>query len=366
MFCIGIGNLVSPKKPIYMGNSGTGVRLLLGLVAGSNALVTFYGDSSLSVRPMERLIKPLEQMGAKIVCSNNKLPITIIGARAKGFVLPITYKLPVPSAQLKSAILLAALSARGITSIIESKESRNSTEQMLKKRGAAIKKERVNKDKRIITIEGTSFLRSRNIKIPGDPSSAVFLAVAALITKKSQISIENVLYDSFRLRVFYVLKKMGANIKIIRSNENNCKIVAKSSKLKNIFLTEKLSVSLIDEYPILSIAAACAEGKMTMQGLRELRYKESDRFTAIIEGLKKSGVNANSDKDNIIIRGNKKIKGGFTLDAKYDHRIAMSFNILSLVTDKPIYIKGNESIYTSFPNFFNDLKALGALSRINE
>ena len=205
---VGLGNLVTPKKPIFMGNSGTGTRLLLGLVAGSNTIVTFYGDSSLTERPMDRIISPLEEMGANILCNDvKKLPITIAGARVKGFTLPINYKLSIPSAQIKSSILLAALTARGTSFITEYKKSRNYTEKMLSERGVILKNKKINKDKNILSIQGASLVRSKDIKVPGDPSSAAFLAVAALITKKSSITIENVLYDKFRLHIFNILKK---------------------------------------------------------------------------------------------------------------------------------------------------------------
>ena len=362
---VGLGNLKSPKSPIYMGNSGTGTRLLLGLVAGSNALVTFYGDSSLTERPMDRIIMPIEEMGARIVCSDNKkLPITVLGARAKGFTLPINYKLVIPSAQIKSAILLAALSAKGTSFITEYKKSRNYTEKMLSERGVILKNKKVNKYKNIISVNGTSFVKPKNIKVPGDPSSAAFLSVAALITKKSSIIIENVLYDKFRLDIFNILKKMGAFINIIREGKNTCKIIVKSSMLKNITIESKNSSALIDEYPILSIAASSAEGTMIMKGLGELRYKESDRFSAIVEGLHKSGADVRSFEDNIIIKGKKKIKGGCIIDAKNDHRISMSFNILSLITEEPIFVRGNKSIITSFPDFFKNLNELGADSAI--
>ena len=263
-----MGNLATPKKPIYMGNSGTGTRLLLGLVAGSNALVTFYGDSSLTEMPMDRILLPLKEMGARIMCDDNKkLPITIMGARAKGFTLPIDYKLSIPSAQIKSAILLAALTARGTSFVTEYKKSRNYTEKMLSERGVILKNKKINKSKNIISINGTSFIKPRNIKVPGDPSSAAFLAVAATITKKSSITIENVLHDKFRLGVFNILKKMGASINIVRLEKNTCKIIVKSSKLKNFNIESSNSSALIDEYPILSIAAACSEGIMVMKGL---------------------------------------------------------------------------------------------------
>ena len=364
---VGLGNLISPKKPLYMGNSGTGTRLLMGLVAGSNALVTFYGDASLTERPMDRVLEPLEVMGANIISNyEKKLPITILGARATGFTLPIRYKLTIPSAQVKSAIILAALTARGISFITEIKKSRNYTEKMLSQRGVTLNNKIINNKYNIISINGASLIKPKNFKVPGDPSSAAFLVVAALITKKSSIIIENVLYDIFRLKVFYILKKMGASIEISKTDENTCKIKAKSSRLKSIYVSSRYSSALIDEYPILSIAAASAEGEMVMKGLEELRYKESDRFSAIVEGLSKSGADVKTFKNNIIIRGKKLLKGGCELDAKNDHRIAMAFNILSLISDKPIHIKGNKSILTSFPNFFSILKELGAKCHIYE
>lgn len=357
---VGLGNFISPKKPIYMGNSGTGTRLLLGLIAGSNALVTFFGDESLTNRPMDRVIKPLEEMGAEIICSKDKkLPITVIGAREKGFVLPINYKLVIPSAQIKSAILLAGLSARGTSFITEFKKTRNYTETMLKKRGVFLKQKKINKNKTIISLNGTSFIKAKNIKIPGDPSSAVFLAVAALITKNSKIYIENVLSDNFRLSVFKVLEKMGAKIEIKKVTNDVCKILVKSSKLKGITIKSNLSAALIDEYPILSIAAACAEGETIMKGLTELRFKESDRLNAIVVGLKKCGILVKSHNDNIVIKGMSEINGGCSIDPENDHRIAMSFNILNLVTKSPITIKDNKSILTSFPNFFDSFKSVG-------
>jgi len=357
---VGVGNFISPKKPIYMGNSGTGTRLLLGLVAGSNALVTFFGDESLTDRPMERVLTPLEEMGAKIICSKNKkLPITIIGARKKGFVLPINYKLVIPSAQIKSAILLAALSARGTSFITEFKKTRNYTENMLKKRGVSLKQKKINKKKTIISLDGTPFIKSKDVKIPGDPSSAAFLAVAALITKNSKIHIENVLNDKFRLSVFKVLEKMGAKIKIKKLSSDICKILVESSKLKGINIKSNLSAALIDEYPILSIAAACAEGETRMEGLGELRFKESDRLNAIVVGLNKCGVTVKSHKDNIIINGMKEISGGCYIEPENDHRIAMSFNILNLVTKYPIKVKDNKSVVTSFPNFFDSFRSIG-------
>lgn len=362
IYGVGLGNLKSPSQPIYMGNSGTGTRLLIGLVAGSNATVTFYGDLSLSKRPMDRVIKPLINMGATFVSKEGyKLPVTVTGALIDGFTLPINYKMPIASAQVKSAIILAALTARGTSSVLETKETRDSTESMLKEFGAEIKVEKNKKGESKIFVSGSSFIKANNIKVPGDPSSAAFIVVAALITKKSSILIKDVFYNKFRLKVFDVLKKMGANIKIIKNKDKQyCDIFAKYSKLKNIKINTKLNSSLIDEFPILSVAAASAKGEMVMKNLDELRYKESDRLKAISEGLEKCGVKIQNVKNDLNIFGNKIVVGGCVIKANNDHRIAMAFNILSLITKKPIIVIGNKSIQTSFPNFFEVLSGLGA------
>ena len=356
---VGIGNLLSPKTPIYMGNSGTGTRLLIGLVAGSNATVTFYGDESLSNRPMDRIIDPLKKMGANFIFSEEKkLPITVIGARVKGITIPIRYKTPVASAQIKSAIIFAALTTRGITCIEEPHKSRNYTEKMLKKCGVEINSKISKKFINTIKIKGKDYIRNCNFLIPGDPSSATFIVVAALIMKGSKVKVTNVLNDNMRLKVFKILQKMGAKIKINKISNDKCEIVAEYSSLKNIHLNKNDSTSLIDEFPILSIAAACGKGKMVMRGLGELRFKESDRYAAISEGLKKCGVVVKTYNDDMEILGTKKITGDSIIHSNNDHRIAMSFNILNLVAEKPIQVIGNDAIITSFPNFFKTLKSL--------
>ena len=356
---VGLGNLRSPKKPIYMGNSGTGTRLLIGLVAGSNATVTFYGDESLSNRPMDRIIDPLKKMGANFIFSEEKkLPITVIGARKKGFTMPIKYKSPVASAQIKSAIILAGLTARGATQVKEPCKSRNYTEAMLKKCGVNIYSKISKKHINTVTVKGTSYLKNCNFNIPSDPSSALFIVVACLITKGSEVKIKNILYDTMRLKVFKILIKMGGKIKINKTSIDTCEIIAKHSSLKNINLNQNDTTSLIDEFPALSIVAACGKGKMLMKGLGELRYKESDRFAAISEGLRSAGVQVNTLNDDMEIIGNRKVLGGNTIVAQNDHRIAMSFNLLSLFSEKPIKVIGNKSIATSFPSFFSTLKSL--------
>ena len=356
---VGLGNFKSPKKPIYMGNSGTGTRLLIGLVAGSNATATFYGDESLSNRPMDRIINPLKKMGANFIFSEEKkLPITVIGARKKGITMPIKYKSPVASAQIKSAIIFAGLTARGTTKIEEPYKSRNYTEVMLKKCGVEINSKINKRNFNTVTVNGTDHLKNCNFSIPSDPSSALFIVVACLIAKGSKVKVENILYDSMRLKVFKILTKMGGVIKINKTSVDTCEIIARYSSLKNINLNKNDTTSLIDEFPALSIAAACGKGKMIMKGLGELRYKESDRFKSISEGLRNAGVQVNTFKDDMEIIGTRKVFGGNTINAQNDHRIAMSFNLLSLFSEKPVKVIGNESIMTSFPNFFSALKLL--------
>tara|TARA_X000000950_G_scaffold244132_1_gene300081 strand:- start:874 stop:2220 length:1347 start_codon:yes stop_codon:yes gene_type:complete len=356
---VGLGNLKSPKKPIYMGNSGTGTRLLIGLVAGSNATATFYGDESLSNRPMDRIINPLKKMGANFIFSEEKkLPITVIGARKKGITMPIKYKSPVASAQIKSAIIFAGLTARGTTKIEEPYKSRNYTEVMLKKCGVEINSKINKRNFNTVTVNGTDHLKNCNFSIPSDPSSALFIVVACLIAKGSKVKVENILYDSMRLKVFKILTKMGGVIKINKTSVDTCEIIARYSSLKNINLNKNDTTSLIDEFPALSIAAACGKGKMIMKGLGELRYKESDRFKSISEGLRNAGVQVNTFKDDMEIIGTRKVFGGNTINAQNDHRIAMSFNLLSLFSEKPVKVIGNESIMTSFPSFFSTLKSL--------
>ena len=356
---VGLGNFKSPKKPIYMGNSGTGTRLLIGLVAGSNATVTFYGDESLSNRPMDRIINPLKKMGANFVFSEEKkLPITVIGARKKGITMPIKYKSPVASAQIKSAIIFAGLTARGATEIQEPNKSRNYTEVMLKKCGVEINSKISKKYINTVTVNGTSYLKNCSFNIPSDPSSALFIVVACLITKGSKVKVKNILYDNMRLKVFKILTKMGGMIKINKTSIDTCEITARYSVLKNINLHKNETTALIDEFPALSIAAACGKGKMIMRGLGELRYKESDRFKSISEGLRDAGVQVNTFNDDMEIIGTRKVLGGNTIFAQNDHRIAMSFNLLSLFSEKPIRVIGNESIMTSFPDFFSTLKLL--------
>ncbi len=361
---LGVGNLLSPKKTINMGNSGTGCRLLLGIIASSSVTVTITGDKSLSSRPMDRVIIPLEKMGAKIISSKGMtLPITITGAGINGIIMPIDHVSKVSSAQVKSAILLAGLSARGVTSVTEPTKSRNNTETLLKQFGAKVVTNFERDASYKASIYGEAELIGSEVVVPGDPSSAAFFAVASIVTKKSKLKLKNVYLSPLRGQIYKTLQTMGANIIIKRKKTSaiNCAdIIVTSSKLNNIEIEANKSSLLIDEYPILAIAAACSKGRMVMRGLSELRHKEGNRFEAIYYGLKKCGVRVDIEEDDIIIYGvNGRPKGGCVINANLDHRIAMAFSIMSLVSIEPIKVKGCSSIKSSFPNFFDLLSETG-------
>tara|TARA_Y100001936_G_scaffold251589_1_gene308101 strand:+ start:614 stop:1942 length:1329 start_codon:yes stop_codon:yes gene_type:complete len=363
---VGVGGLREPDKTIDMGNSGTGARLLMGLVATHPIKVHFTGDDSLRERPMERIATPLAQMGTRIIArQNNKMPLTIMGTR---MALPIGYSLPVPSAQIKSAILLAGLNVPGETSVIESWPSRDHTELMLQHFGAKVNINDDSKFKRVITLRGQPELEGKKITIPGDPSSAAFLIVAALITQNSEITIHDVCINPLRIGLITTLKEMGANITIgnsrIEAGEPVADLIVRSSKLNGVVVPAERAPTMIDEYPILAIAASNAIGTTCMQGLAELRVKESDRLTAITDGLRACGVNVNTDKDNLIVNGTKKnIKGGATVETRMDHRIAMSFLVLGLNAKNPIAVDDDKHISTSFPSFVSIMNDLGAQIR---
>ena len=360
----GIGTLEGNNPFLDMGNSGTGVRLLMGLVAGSDVEVTFSGDYSLNNRPMARVIEPLLKTGAIIKHNNNTLPIKIRGSRIP---LPISYNSPVSSAQVKSAILLAGMSSLGKTKFTEPSESRDHSERMLKYLGAEINTNRLKDGSCEIILNGMPFLKPLDITVPSDPSSAAFPIVAALITPNSEILIKNICVNELRIGLLYTLIEMGAKINIANKREINgeiiADIIAKSSILKAITVPKSRAPSMIDEYPILAIAASQAKGTTIMEGVEELRYKETDRISAIVEGLCVLGIEANETKDSISITGiseNASIQGGIELDSRLDHRIAMSFLCLGLVTKRPIILNNTETINSSFPSFFGQMNRIGA------
>jgi 3-phosphoshikimate 1-carboxyvinyltransferase len=359
---VGIGGLAQPKSTLEMGNSGTSTRLLMGLVGGHNISATFTGDASLSKRPMKRVMTPLEMMGVKFESAEGgRLPLTLHGPQDA---LSIEYKLPVASAQVKSAIILAGLNARGITTVIEATPTRDHTENMLRHFGLEVKTEKLPDGSMAISVAGQQEMQPCAVDVPGDPSSAAFPVVAALLQQGSDIRIERVCVGERRNGIYLTLQEMGADVKFehqrVEAGEQVADIVVTSNgKLKGVNVPAARVPSMIDEFPVLAMAAACAEGTTKMTGLEELRVKESDRLLMIAEGLKSCGVKLEMGEDSLTIHGNgKPPKGGAKIATALDHRIAMSFLVLGSVTDEPISIDDSAPIKTSFPNFeilMNDL-----------
>ena len=360
---VGIGGFCEPDDIIDCGNSGTSVRLLMGLVSTCPIKATFTGDESLRNRPMDRVVEPLSEFGAYFSTNYDcKLPIHVIGSNEP---IPINHILKIPSAQVKSAILLAGLNVKGTTSITENEATRDHTEKMLESFGANIKVKRKGLSK-VISVSGFSKITTSAIKVPGDISSAAFPIASACMIPNSEIVIKNVGLNPLRDGFIDTLIEMGANIKIKNKNLENGELVADihvtySPNLKGIEVPKERSPRMIDEYPILSILAATAKGPTIMNGIKELRFKESDRISAVSDGLKRSGVSVSEKQDKLIIfgKGNQKIKGGSIIDASNDHRIAMSFAILGSITEKSVEIRGASSIKTSFPNFIDLMNSLG-------
>ncbi len=359
---IGLGGISEPRKPLDFGNSGTSARLIMGLIATHQITAIFTGDDSLSNRPMKRVLKPLENFGSNFsLRDNNYLPAIVKGTKLP---IPFKYELNEPSAQIKSAILLGALNTPGITKVIDKFNTRDHTERLLKLYGADIK---VNKKgyKKEISIHGIKDLKAVDINVPGDPSSAIFPIIAALICKDSDITVRNILINPSRDGVFRILKEMGAKLDFvnhrIESGENVYDVKVKSSKLKSTVIPRKLAPTMIDDFPVIAVAASKAKGKTIMKGLSELRHKESDRFKGIIDLLSSSGVKVDSKKDDIIIFGNERFKsGGFTYKTNLDHRMAMSALIMGMISKKAIAIDNSDTINTSFPNFFKVMSKIGA------
>ncbi len=361
----GIGNLSGSDYRLDMGNSGTGSRLLMGLIAGSDVDATIMGDESLSKRPMKRIIKPLMKTGAVFDNpSNNNLPIKIKGSKIP---LPIVYNSPIASAQIKSSILLTGLSSTGNTTVIEPTLSRDHTERMLKYLGAKISTTQLPNSFWKITLEGLPLLKPLDIEIPSDPSSAAFPLVASIITPNSKIKILNVCVNDLRIGLYKSLIEMGANISFSNRREVNgepiADISAKYSILKGIKIPKSRVASMIDEFPILSIAAIKAIGETTMDGIEELRFKETDRIHAISEGLRSVGVEMKEKKNSMVIKGSGpdcSINGNVTINSRLDHRIAMSFLCLGMITEKPIKVIDTNTINSSFPSFFEIMNKIGA------
>lgn len=371
---VGMHGLQEPARPLDLGNAGTGVRLLMGLVAGQNITATFTGDESLSSRPMRRITEPLSQMGIQVSDNGDGLlPVTLTGRTSP---LPIRYNSPVASAQIKSAILLAGLNARGVTSVIEPAKSRDHTERMLRHFGVEVNTQTKLDGSYIASVTGGITLQANDIIVPRDPSSAAFLIVAGLITKNSQLSLPTIGMSPERIGLITTLREMGGRIEISNQREVGGEQVAdikvSSSQLKGIVIPSDRAPSMIDEYPILCIAAAMATGPSLMENIGELRHKEADRIAIMAKGLRLAGVTVDETETSMRVYGTKTakgdsyIKGGFNISSEHDHRIAMSFLTLGFVSSDRIIVDGVSTIETSFPGFVELMNKHGArISPIN-
>ena len=359
---IGIGSFKQPDNPLDFGNSGTAARLILGLLSTYPIKTYFTGDESLIQRPMRRVTDPLTNFGANFELRDSEfLPIIVKGANLP---IPITYEMEVASAQVKSAVMLAGLNTPGITTIIEKEKTRDHTETLLKYYGYEVRQEERD-NKNFISLEGQKFLSPVNIKVPGDPSSAAYPVVAGLICKNSNIKIKNVLLNPTRDGLYRCLDEMGGKInysnKKSEAGEITYDLEVKSSSLKPIDVPAERAPSMIDDYPILAVAASLTNGISIFRGLSELKVKESDRLLGIYNFLSKNGVETKIDDNNLIINGSsERPKGGGLVETNLDHRIAMSSIILGMVSDESIRIDDIETIKTSFPNFIELMKKLGA------
>lgn len=365
---VGVGALLEPDQVIDCGNAGTGVRLIMGMAAAYPFASTFTGDGSLRKRPMKRVLDPLQEMGAQVLARDGGLlPLTIRGNETP---LPTTYTVPMPSAQVKSAVLLAALSTEGTTTVIEPIPTRDHSERMIQGFGGDLTVAENEDGSRTITVQGGKPLTAQNVTIPADPSSAAFPMVAALIIPGSQVVIENVMLNPTRTGLITTLQEMGGDLTItnrrLEGGEELADIVVKSSRLKGITVPAERAPSMIDEYPVLAVAAAFAEGVTTMPGLHELRVKESDRLAAVVDGLDANGVENEHGKDEdgedwLKVVGNPgAVPGGGTVVTHLDHRIAMAFLVMGLASANPVTVDDGRVIATSFPAFEGLMSDLGA------
>jgi 3-phosphoshikimate 1-carboxyvinyltransferase len=359
---VGVSGFAKPSIPLDFGNSGTGCRLMMGAVAGCPITATFDGDASLRKRPMQRVLDPLMRMGARVmsVGEGGRLPLTLAGARDA---IPIVYEPPAASAQLKSAVLLAGLGAPGETTVIEKEATRDHTERMLRHFGAQVTVEVIG-DGRRITLKGQPELKPADVAVPADPSSAAFALVGALIVPGSDIVFESVMTNPLRAGLFQTLREMGASIDEVSSSSDGGESVAdlrvRTSSLKGVEVPGPRAPTMIDEYPILAVAAAFAEGTTVMRGLKELRVKESDRLAATADMLRVNGVKVEISGDDLIVEGGGRAPGGGTVATHMDHRMAMSALIMGLASDKPVRADDTSFIATSFPTFAPMMRELGA------
>jgi len=359
----GVGGLAEPAEVLDMGNSGTAARLLMGLLATHPFTSVMTGDASLTKRPMARVTVPLEQMGAGFVLrSRGRLPGAIIGTDSP---VPVSYRLPVASAQVKSAILLAGLNTPGRTTVIEPEPTRDHTERMLRHFGVAVETVAQEDGALAVSVTGGEDLRGRDLVVPADPSSAGFPTVAALIRPGSRVTLPGVCTNPRRTGLYTTLLEMGADIAFTNMREEGgeplADLTVTASSLKGVEVPADRAPSMIDEYPILCIAAACAEGPTVMRGIGELRVKESDRLAMMVEGLTRCGVTVESGEDWMIVHGTgRPPAGGAEIVTALDHRIAMSFLVLGMATDNPVQVDDGSFIDTSFPGFVSLMNGLGA------
>lgn len=358
---VGVGGLSEPADILDMGNSGTGARLMMGLVAGHPITAVFTGDASLNRRPMARVTDPLSRMGARFVGrAGGRLPLAVVGARAP---MPIEYRLPVASAQVKSAILLAGLCAPGETTVIEPEPTRDHSERLLGHFGAEVRVVDGGDGERRVTLRGQPELIAAPVVVPGDPSSAAFPVVAALIVPGSDVVVENVGLNPLRAGLFDTLIEMGGDITYLNRRVEGGEPVAdlrvRHSALKGVSVPASRAPAMIDEYPVLAVAAAFAEGTTRMNGLAELRVKESDRLAAVAAGLAANGVTHEAGPDYLHVKGGA-VKGGGTVATHLDHRIAMSFLVMGLAAATPVTVDDVRMIDTSFPGFVAMMEGLGA------
>jgi 3-phosphoshikimate 1-carboxyvinyltransferase len=359
---VGVGGFAQPRAALDFGNSGTGCRLGMGAVAGCPITVTFDGDASLRSRPMRRILDPLEKFGARTIEQNDggRLPITVKGALDP---IPVVYEVPVPSAQVKSAVLLAGLAAPGTTTVIENEATRDHTERMLRHFGAEVSVGNEGAHGRRITLKGQPELVPAPVIVPADPSSAAFPLVAALIVPGSEVILEGVMTNPLRTGLYATLREMGANIEELdrrtEGGEDVADLRVRYSGLKGVEVRPERAPSMIDEYLVLGVAAAFAEGTTRMRGLKELRVKESDRLAATAAMLRINGVDVEIEGDDLIVHGKGRVTGGGLVTTHMDHRIAMSALVMGLASDKPVQVDDTAFIATSFPGFIEMMRAMG-------
>jgi 3-phosphoshikimate 1-carboxyvinyltransferase len=359
---VGVAGFAQPAAALDFGNSGTGCRLVMGAVAGCPIEAIFDGDASLRTRPMRRILDPLEKMGARTKdgAEGGRLPVTLLGARDP---MPIEFEAPVPSAQLKSAVLLAGLAAPGATVVIEKEATRDHTEKMLKHFGAHVRVTAFGDHGRRITLQGQPELEAAPVVVPADPSSAAFPLVAALIVPGSDVILDGVMMNPLRTGLITTLKEMGAVFEIMAERNEGGEDVAdlriKAGGMKGVDVPPERAPSMIDEYPILAVAAAFAEGTTRMRGLKELRVKESDRLEATAAMLRVNGVEVEIVDDDLIVQGKGRAPGGGVVATHMDHRLAMSALIMGLGSAQPVGVDDAAFIATSFTGFVELMRSLG-------